>query len=144
VSYYGMAWHLIGGCRLRKEYRDFRSDRIRDLTETGQSFDGHSHISLQEYFKTMSQSHCGLIPVVVTFRKDSLRGRPLYGSIQQTDLGDRIRAEYMLDNMNWMARWLLMFGTGAEVESPDELKQMVSNLIEELRDHHMAQVNLKI
>lgn len=36
VSYYGMAWHLIGWCRLRKEYRDFRSDRIKSLINTGQ------------------------------------------------------------------------------------------------------------
>lgn len=145
VSYYGMAWHLIGWCRLRKEYRDFRSDRIRDLTETGQSFEGHAHISLQEYFKTMSQSRAGLIPVVVIFRKEGLRGRPLYGAIQQTDLGDRIRAEYMLDNLAWMARWLLMFGCHAEIESPDELRQMVAGLIEELRDHHLAsQLNLKV
>lgn len=137
VSYYGMAWHLIGWCRLRKEYRDFRSDRIRDLTETGQSFDG-AHISLQEYFQRMREANGGLIPVVVTFRKDGLRGRPLYGCIQQTDLGDRIRAEFMLDNLGWMSRWLLMFGNAAEVESPDELKTLVANLIEELREHHGA------
>jgi len=143
VSYYSMAWHLIGWCRLRKEYRDFRSDRIRDLTETGQSFEGQSHITMQEYFQRMRDAHGGMVSAVVTFRKEGLKGRQLYGCIEQTDLGDRVRAEYLLDNLDWMARWLLMFGSNAEVESPDELKQMVADLIEELREHY-APVNLKI
>jgi len=138
VSYYSMAWHLIGWCRLRKEYRDFRSDRIRDLTETGQSFEGQAHITMQEYFQRMRETNGGMISVVVTFRKEGLKGRHLYGCIQQTDLGDRIRAEYLLDNLGWMARWLLMFGNNAEVETPDELKQMIGELIEELREHHVT------
>jgi len=139
VSYYSSAWHLIGWCRLRKEYRDFRSDRIRDLTETGQSFESATHITLQEYFQRMREANGGLIPVVATFKKDGLRGRPLYGCIQQTDLGDRIRAEFMVDTLAWMARWMLMFGNHVEVESPEELKQLIGNLIEELREHHGVQ-----
>ncbi len=138
VSYYSMAWHLIGWCRLRKEYRDFRSDRIRDLTETGQTFEG-KHISLQEYFQTM-KSPVGMIPVVAVFRKEGLRSKPLYGSIGQTDLGDRIRVEYLLDNLGWMARWLLMFGKNVEIESPEELKHMVADLVEQLREHHGMQL----
>lgn len=144
VSYYGMAWHLIGWCRMRKEYRDFRSDRIRDLVDTGESFDGHKHISLKEYFQTMSRSSAGLIPAVVVFGKEGLRGRPLYGSVRETDLGDSIRAEFLLDNLDWMARWLLMFGTQVEIETPDELKQHVAMLIDELREHHIRFENLKI
>lgn len=144
VSYYGMAWHLIGWCRMRKEYRDFRSDRIRDLVDTGESFVGHDHISLKEYFQTMSRSSEGLRPATIVFKKEGLRGRPLYGSVRQTDLGDRIRAEFLLDDTGWMARWLLMFGNQVEIESPEELKQQVAGLVEELREHHGAVVNLKI
>lgn len=140
VTYYGMAWHLIGWCRMRKEYRDFRSDRIRDLVDTGESFAGHDHISLKEYFQTMSRGTQGLIAATVTFHKEGLHGRPLYGSVRQTDLGDRIRAEYLLESLDWMARWLLMFGHQAEIESPEELKQRVAELIEELREHHGARV----
>jgi predicted DNA-binding transcriptional regulator YafY len=145
VSYYGMAWHLIGWCRLRKEYRDFRSDRIRDLVDTGESFAGHDHISLKEYFQTMARGSEGLIPAVITFHKEGLRGRPLYGSVKQTDLGDRIRAEFLLDSLDWMARWLLMFGSHAEIESPEKLRKQVGRLVEELREHHGVQFeNLRI
>lgn len=78
----------------------------------------------------------GFIPVVAIFKKEGLRGRPLYGSTKQTDLGDSIRAEFMMDNIDFMARWMLMFGNNVEVESPEVLKQAIVQIIEELREHH--------
>ncbi|MBC8153299.1 MAG: YafY family transcriptional regulator, partial [Bacteroidetes bacterium] len=31
LIYYGSGWHLIAHCRLRRDYRDFRTDRIQRL-----------------------------------------------------------------------------------------------------------------
>jgi predicted DNA-binding transcriptional regulator YafY len=36
-----------------------------------------------------------------------------------------------------MARWLLSYGRGVEIEGPEELKSMVRNLVEELQEHHL-------
>jgi predicted DNA-binding transcriptional regulator YafY len=74
--------------------------------------------------------------VIILFDKARLRGRTLYGSIRETDLGDRIRAEFMMDNLESMSRWLLMYGTAVEVESPEELKFALVKLIEDLKEHH--------
>lgn len=136
IFYYSMAWHLIGWCRLRNGYRDFRADRIRSMKNTGEGFEGRNLISLKEYFQSMFQANHDLVKCVVTFDKASLRGRPLYGSISQSDLGHRIRAEFMLDNLSTMARWLLMYGTNIEVEEPEELKTMLVEMVEELHDHY--------
>ncbi len=138
IFYYSMAWHLIGWCRLRNGYRDFRADRIKNLVTTGQSFEGRNLISLKEYFQSMFQSNANLTKAVVVFEKSVLRGRPLYGSISQTDLGDKIRAEFMIDSMNYLARWLLMYGTAVEVEEPESLKVTMAELVEELHDHYAA------
>ncbi len=138
VFYYSMAWHLIGWCRLRNGYRDFRADRIKALVLTGQTFEGRNLISLKEYFQSMFQSNANLSRAVVTFDKSILRGRPLYGSISQVDLGDKIRAEFMLDSMGMMARWLLGYGTAVEVEEPDSLKTMLGDLVAELYEHYHA------
>jgi predicted DNA-binding transcriptional regulator YafY len=132
IFYYSMAWHLIGWCRLRNGYRDFRADRIKNLINTGEHFEGRNLISLKEYFQSMFQSNKDLIKAVVTFDKVSLRGRPIYGSISMIDLGDRVRAEFLLDNLRYMSRWLLMFGTAAEVEEPDELRTLMADQVEEL------------
>lgn len=136
LFYYSAAWHLIAWCRLRNGYRDFRSDRIKDLRNTGQPFEGRNLISLQEYFQSMFQSNKDLVKAVVLFQKEALRGRPVYGAISQTDLGAKIRAEFMMDNVNHMARWLMMFGSAAEVEEPESLKAIITELAEELLAHY--------
>ena len=34
VIYYARYWHLIGFCRIRNDYRDFRLDKIEKLVTT--------------------------------------------------------------------------------------------------------------
>lgn len=53
LVFYGFAWHLIGWCHLRHEYRDFKVVRILRLTATGQPFTIARHWSLDEYIKTL-------------------------------------------------------------------------------------------
>lgn len=136
LFYYSAAWHLIAWCRLRNGYRDFRADRIKELVNTTRNFEGRNLLSLQEYFQSMFQSNQGLVKAVVVFDKASLRGRPVYGSISQADLGAKIRAEFMMDSTDHMARWLMMFGTSAEVEEPELLKTTIAELAEELLTHY--------
>lgn len=136
IFYYSMTWHLIGWCRLRNGYRDFRADRIRNLTNTTEIFEGRNQISLKEYFQSMFQTNRELIRVVVKVDKAALRGRPIYGSISQTDLGDHLRIEFMIDSLSYMGRWLLMYGTAVEIEEPAELKSIIGDLIEEMHAHY--------
>ena len=136
LFYYSMGWHLIGWCRLRNGYRDFRADRIKSLVTTGQTYEGRNLISLKEYFESMFSANANLSRAIVVFDKSVLRGRPLYGSITQTDLGDKIRAEFMIDSTNYLAKWLLMYGTAIEVEEPESLRNTLSELVEELHDHY--------
>jgi predicted DNA-binding transcriptional regulator YafY len=136
LFYYSSAWHLIAWCRLRNGYRDFRADRIKDLKDASKNFEGRNLLSLQEYFKSMFQSNQGLVKAVVEFDKAALRGRAVYGSISQTDLGTKIRAEFMIDNDSHMARWLMMFGSAADVIEPESLKTTIAELAEELLAHY--------
>lgn len=136
IYYYSLSWHLIAWCRMRKEYRNFRSDRIKSLTNTGQTFEPRSKLSLEEYFNSQIQANPNLIRVVAIFDKDRIRGEKLYGSVAQEDLGDRVRCEFLLDNLDYMSRWLLMFGAGVTVEQPEQLKQTMRELTQALYQHH--------
>jgi predicted DNA-binding transcriptional regulator YafY len=136
IFYYSMAWHLIGWCRLRKDYRDFRADRIKNLVNSGHSFEARNLLTLQDYFNTMFQKNNALVRVSVLFDKSALEGRPIYGSIAQEDLGDRLRVEFMMDNLNHLARWLLMYGRAVEIESPEELKAIMTERAEELFEYY--------
>ncbi|HSB92534.1 MAG TPA: WYL domain-containing protein, partial [Flavitalea sp.] len=140
LFYYSAAWHLIAWCRLRNGYRDFRADRISKLVNTQKTFESRNLLTLQEYFQTMFQGQ-GLIRADITFDKIALQGRPLYGSISQTDLGDKIRAEFMIENIHSTARWLLVFGNMITIHEPEELRNRLAEITEQLF-HHYNQVKV--
>lgn len=50
INNVGESWYLIAWCRLRKDYRLFRFDRIRTIEITGEKFAQHK-INLQEYLE---------------------------------------------------------------------------------------------
>jgi len=106
---------------------------------TEKPFENRNLISLKEYFQSMFQSNKDLIKVSVVFDKSCLRGRPLYGSISQTDLGERVRAEFMMDSLVTMARWLLMYGPNLDIEEPEELKTVMADLVEELHEKYVRE-----
>lgn len=141
MFYYGSGWHLIAWCRMRNDYRDFRADRIRSLVNTGHNFDRRNLMSLQEYLQTYIQSHQGLHKVTVVFEKSIFRHRShIYGFVSEEDLGERTRVTFLADSLSWLSRWLLSFGSAAEIEQPEELKGMVTQLVEELQSHYLSPV----
>lgn len=54
---YNFAWHLIGWCHLRHEYRDFRVTRIQHLTATSIAFKKAQHLSLADYITGLNLPH---------------------------------------------------------------------------------------
>ncbi len=136
MFYYSMTWHLIGWCRLRNGYRNFRADRIKDMINTEEIFEARSANSLHEYFNSVFQTNQNLTRAFVVFDKSSIRSRSLYGCVAQEDLGDQIRAEFMIDSVEYMAQWLLMFGAKVIVESPGELKLKLVEITEDLYNHY--------
>src|SRR5690606_28072566 len=87
-------------------------------------------------FESFLQANQEVEKVVVTFDKNFLKGRPIYGQVSETDLGDRVRLVFLSGCLRYMAHWLLMYGTAVEVESPDKLKETISSLVEELQAHY--------
>lgn len=49
LVFYAFSWHLIGYCQLRKEYRDFKVERIKALRKTMCPFEVNDHIPLNAY-----------------------------------------------------------------------------------------------
>jgi predicted DNA-binding transcriptional regulator YafY len=138
IYYYSLSWHLIGWCRMRNEYRNFRADRIRSLVNTGQKFEPRSKLTLEEYFKSEVNSNPNLIRVIVLFDKSGVRGQKLYGCISQEDLGERIRCTFLMDNLDYLTRWLLMFGDSVTIEQPEELKERMAELSKQLYNHYQV------
>lgn len=53
LIFYAMAWHIVGWCHLRQDYRDFRVIRILKLQSTRSSFTKTDHITLRDYMKQL-------------------------------------------------------------------------------------------
>ncbi|RDB03612.1 helix-turn-helix transcriptional regulator [Runella aurantiaca] len=51
MIFYSMAWHVIGWCWLRNEYRDFKVARILKLQNTYKPFRKADHQHLNDYIK---------------------------------------------------------------------------------------------
>ena len=140
LFYYGEAWHLIAWCRLRGGYRDFRADRIKELRNTGQKFDPRNLFTLKEYLATVVQSNKEMVKVVVLFQKGAARyignTRYGYGFVSEEEHDGRIRMTFLTCYVKGITRWLLMYGNMVEIESPDSVKDMMLQLVEELTDHY--------
>jgi predicted DNA-binding transcriptional regulator YafY len=139
IHYYSGGWHLIGWCRLRSGYRDFRADRIKQLKPTGHHFDKRNLISLQEYLQTLVEANRDLLKAVVIFDKSIFRYRRyIYGHTSEEDLGDKVRMTFLMSNFDWLARWLLSFGNAVVIEEPESLQGQMLKLVEEVREHYLT------
>ena len=140
ICYYGFAWHLIGYCRLRDDYRDFRIDRIKDLFLTDEKFSTDNRIPLHEFLQGLYQSN-NLEPVVIRFDKSIIgfveKPKYYYGYVDEKDLGSQVEMYFMIDSMEYMARWIIMHGSKAEIISPKKLKENVRALAQELYQHYI-------
>jgi predicted DNA-binding transcriptional regulator YafY len=144
VVYYSGRWHLIAWCRLRDGYRDFRTDMIQTLKDTGETFDARSHFTLQEYFNSLTKAHGDMTKVVIILDKPTSQytrsARYYYGFVSEEDLGEKCRMTFLIANTRSFCRWLMMFGKAVEIESPSALKDTMDDLIEELAMHYGSTV----
>ena len=134
LIYYGSGWHLIAHCRLRHDYRDFRTDRIRQLVDTGETFSRQNRLSLQTYLGRLQQAE-HLKEVIVWFNKDAARfvesQRYWFGYVDEEELDGRIRMRFLTQHINGLSRWLLMLGSKITVESPDLVLEQMRKYIQE-------------
>ncbi len=140
IVFYSGRWHLIAWCRLRNGYRDFRVDMIKTLTNTGVTFDGRSLMTLKQYFDSLAQAHEDMQKVVVLFEtkvsKYVRNVKYYYGFVSDEELEDQIRMTFLVPNLPGFCRWLMMYGSAVEIESPDSLRETMAQLIEELSLHY--------
>ncbi len=129
VVFYSQRWHLIAWCRLRCGIRDFRLDRITALRMLEESFAGHEDFSLMEYLRHQVDTD-ELTPVKMvceSWALDRVLAEMPAQIVRHSELpGGRVEIEVLAYSLDWLSGWLLGLGLGAEVISPDELRQKVA------------------
>ena len=142
LYHYRMSWHLIAFCRTRQDYRDFRVDRIRQLTDTGKRFPRRERLTLQEYLDRVGKTDMPVVAITLVFEKEVTRylqeQKYAYGFQYEENLGKKVRMHFQTPWLEGVARWLLMYGNAVSVEQPNSLKDLMQSLIEELREHYVG------
>jgi predicted DNA-binding transcriptional regulator YafY len=138
--YYTNNWHLIGWCRLRNGYRDFRVSRIQQLQVKDELFVSRSYESLHDYIAELRNNTPQLMEATVLFDKEVLpfitNLKYQYGFIKQEDAGDKMRILFVTAYPEVLGRWLLAHTNAATVESPALLQMIMEELVEEIKDHY--------
>jgi predicted DNA-binding transcriptional regulator YafY len=139
LLHYGSAWHLIGWCHLRNDYRDFRMSRMLGVTLDEHCFDPSSHPSIREYIDQIRQAS-DLEEVIVQFDKATVKylqeQKYLNGFVSEEELDTGVRMKFLTSSLSYFARWLLMYTCSVRIESPASLKSLMNELSENLSAHY--------
>ena len=134
LVYYSDNWHLIAYCRLRRDVRDFRTDRICQLQLQNEIFSGHDDFSLQRYLEAGKQDG-KFVTAQVKFEArviERVRREWFSRLVQETVEGDQVVTTLLAYSYEWMAGWVLSFGSTAEVLAPQRLKDLVAAEVEQI------------
>ncbi len=136
LSYFKQSWHLIAWCRLRKDYRDFRVDRIRKLITKDELFDSSQHPSLSEYISRLTWKG-EVQEVIISFNRAICKylqmQRYYYGFVSQEEKGDWVEMKFLTAYPEQVGRWILIFTNGAKIVSPISLKEKMIGYVNELK-----------
>lgn len=132
VVFYGGNWYLVAWCRLRDDLRHFRVDRIQGLGTSAESFGTREGFSLSRHIEDYARQGDSF-PAKVWFAKAAQEraARESYATLVQGAARDGGAEFSMLTwSYDWLARWLLSFGGGAEALEPAELRGKVRDAAE--------------
>jgi len=128
LVYYADNWHLIGYCRLRRDVRDFRTDRIRRVEVRNEVFSGHDDFSLKRYLEAAANEG-KFETALVKFSMDAMeRVRREWSCrlVEEKAERDGVVVTLLAYSLEWLAAWILSFGSKAIVVAPEELAQLVA------------------
>lgn len=128
LVFYARQWHLIAWCRMRREVRDFRLDRMAAWEVLGECFEDHVDFSVKEFLRANIECR-ELTPVTVAVDPvvlERFRAEMHCTMVSENPQADgRLRLELLTFSLPWLAEWLLSFGTRAEALGPPELRECV-------------------
>jgi predicted DNA-binding transcriptional regulator YafY len=134
IYYLGSHWYLIAWCRLRKDYRNFRTDKIGQLKNTGEKVI-KTHPPLQSFINKMSEDK-EVTKVVIDVEPGIVKylGEQKYynGYIKEEMHGDYVRMTFLSGSLMGFSRWFMLFGDHAKIVEPAELNDWVAEIAENI------------
>jgi predicted DNA-binding transcriptional regulator YafY len=131
------AWYLQGWCRLAGAPRDFRLDRIRAVTVTGEPVpvDRPRQQTSPAYEPSTEDQ-----TIVLDLHRPAwwLAEWVVYERVEETERHEIRRITMQTSQLEWVARLLLRLGEHVEVVAPAELTERVARLARETLNHYQT------
>ena len=134
IYYLGSHWYLIAYCQMRKDYRNFRTDKITRLIITDET-NSKTHPPLQSFISKMSADR-EVTKVVIDMEPDveKFLGEQKYynGFVKEEKAGEYIRMTFLSGSLMGFSRWFMLYGDHAKIVEPLELNDMVAEIAENI------------
>lgn len=138
LVYYTDRWNLIAYDHLRDDIRNFRLDRMESMHVTMNRFEPPEGFDLEAHLdaRGKNQEH---YEIVIRFEHRTYERARQYipAQVQEerpTDEG--IEVTFYFENLDYVARWLMRYGTEAEVLSPEPLQRAVRERAQALANQY--------
>jgi predicted DNA-binding transcriptional regulator YafY len=130
-------WYLVGYCHTRRETRIFRIDRIKDISPGGEKFDPPGDFSVRDYLgKSWRIGKGGDVAVAVRFYPPESRlvAEGKWHPTQRLEElpGGEIIFRAEVEGTWEVKKWILGWGSAAEVLEPPELREEIRRELEEM------------
>jgi len=134
VFYLDNYWHLIGWCKQKQDYRDFRFDRMLNVQLINERV-VTQHPALKDYLAGVYKERNLLRVVLLMDKKASLHlgeQKFYHGYIGETEKDGQVEMSFLTLSLEGFARWYMMFGDCASVVEPDSLRERVRIIAKKL------------
>lgn len=138
LVHYGQSWHLLAYCRLRKEPRDFRVDRLVKLEMLEERFTPQS--PYEQFIKQLTWGG-ELEEAVIEIKGEAARyivNQKYYqGFVSEVDKGANKEMTFLTPHLRYFSHWLCSLGDMVKIVSPQKLKDLMKERVEELRRSYL-------
>lgn len=141
LVFYNEKWHLIAYCQLRKDYRDFRTDRMSKVLISTERYKYSDHPTLKAYLDTLIQGtelFKAIIRVDHSIYRYLTNTKHMLGFVTETKLDDCYEMEFATHGLDYFARWLLMLDNRVTVVEPESLQTKLQELVRELVQKYLS------
>jgi predicted DNA-binding transcriptional regulator YafY len=143
LTYYGDRWHLIAWCRVRQDYRDFRTDRIQAIAASFEQFAPHEDFSLNDFLRREEDTAASVTGSIRVdpFAAERLRKEAPFKIIREERDEKGITFTIQGGKWDWYLGWLLSFGSRLMVIEPDDLRTLLFEMAQATANHHSLHVS---
>lgn len=143
--YLSQQWHVVAYCRLRQAFRNFRLDRIQQLTISDEVFTARPE-TLQQYWvdeanrqskeKVVIRFQAAAVPPALAQHVQDTKHQ--YGLTHEQPLPDGMEMTFLVGSLPYLATWLLPCAGAVTVVEPPALRDHLRELAQRTYDFFCA------